>query len=230
LTIGQRWLWDCYEQDILAVMEFAAGDLVDVVHLGDICQGLRYIDGLAHSRFADQLIIAAANADPWRCWDNLHTMSMISGTSVHEGGEGSAGELVASLWGAHFYQHTLLDVDGALIDAAHHGPHTGIREWTHGNVARLYLIDRLMSDDPPARIYLRAHRHEHVHVTVHRRQGTADLIVVPSYQLPSAYVRQVAQSPSAAICGMAALEIVDGRLTDTVPLLHRVDLRKRVEL
>ena len=230
LTLGQRWLWDCYERHILSVMELADGDPVHVLHLGDICQGLKFIDGLSASRFADQLAIASANAEPWRCWDNVKSMTMISGTSVHEGGEGSAGDLVASLWGAAFWQHALLDVDGMLIDAAHHGPGPGIRDWTQGNVATLYLRDRLYKDDPPARVYLRAHRHEHVHVTLHRLRGDADLIVTPAYQLPSAYVRQVGQSPSAAVCGMMALEITDGRLTDVLPFWDKVDLRRRVTL
>lgn len=211
-------------------MELADGDPVDVLHLGDICQGLRFIDGLSQSRFADQLAVAAANADPWRCWENIQSMSMISGTSVHEGGEGSAGELVASLWGAAYHQHALLDVDGVMIDAAHHGPAAGIREWTKGNIARLYLLDRLLTDDPPARVYLRAHRHEPVWATQHRGDVTADLLITPAYQLPSAYVRQVAQSPSAAVCGMLALEIRDGDLAGVHRMTHRVDLRRRVTL
>lgn len=230
LTLGQRWLWDCYEQDILSVMELASGDPVDVVHLGDIIQGLRFLDGLAESRFADQIAIAAANGTPWLCWENISSVTVVSGTGVHEGGEGSAGELVAALWHAGSIQHGLLDVDGVLIDVAHHGPAAGIREWTRGNVARLYLLDRMMTDDPPARVYLRAHRHEPVWVTQHLDDVTADLLVTPAYQLPSAYVRQVMQSPSAAVCGMIALEIRDGELAGVNRFTHRVDLRKRVAL
>lgn len=230
LTIGQRWLWHWYEQHILGVMEYADGDQVDVLHLGDICQGLKYIDGLSQSRFTDQLAVAQANADPWRIWDNVKSMTIISGTSVHEGGEGSAGELVASLWGATFYQHVLLDIDGMLIDAAHHGPGTGIRAWTRGNVARHYLRSRMLSDAPPARVYLRAHRHDYIRETLYEESATGDLIVTPSYQLPSAYVRQTMQSPSAVYCGMVALEVIDGRLTDVLPLVQREDLRKRVTI
>ena len=203
---------------------------MDLIHLGDIAQGLKYIDGLSQTRFADQLAIARANFEPWLAIKRLRSRTIVSGTGAHEGGEGSAAEIVATVWQAQGMMHGLIDIDGLLIDVAHHGPGVGIREWTRGNVARLYLLDRLMSDDPPARVYLRAHRHEHVRVTVHRRQGTADLVVSPAYQLPSAYVRQVAQSPSAAICGMVALEVTDGRLTDVVPMLHKVDLRKRVTL
>jgi hypothetical protein len=106
----------------------------------------------------------------------------------------------------------------------------GIRVWTRGNVARHYLRTRLLSDDPPARVYLRAHRHEPVWVTQHRGDVTADLLVTPAYQLPSAYVRQVAQSPSAAVCGMIALVIQDGELAGVHRFTHRVDLRKRVTL
>ena len=229
LTLGQRWLWDCYEADVLAVMEIADGDPVDVIHIGDIAQGIRFIDGLSQSRFVDQLAIAAANGKPWWMFENVNSVTIVSGTGVHEGGEGSAGQLVATLWQADFVDHALLDIDGLALDVAHHGPGTGIRQWTSGNVARFYLRDRLMRDDPPARVYLRAHRHDYIRETVYV-PATADILVSPAYQLPSPYVRQVAQSPSAAICGMVALEIDDGRLVDVWPLLHRVDLRKRVTL
>jgi hypothetical protein len=211
-------------------MELADGDPVEVVHLGDVIQGLRFIDGLSNSRFADQIAIASANGAPWWDWENVQSVTVVSGTGVHEGGEGSAGELVATLWKAASIQHGLLDVDGVLLDVAHHGPAVGIREWTRGNIARLYLLDRMMTDDPPARVYLRAHRHEPVWATQHRGDVTADVIVTPAYQLPSAYVRQVAQSPSAAVCGMVALEIEDGQLIDVRRLTHRVDLRRRVTL
>ena len=212
------------------MMELADGDLVDVIHLGDIIQGLRFIDGLNQSRFADQIAIASANGAPWWIWPNINSVTVVSGTGVHEGGEGSAGELVATLWQAAGIQHGLLDIDGVLIDVAHHGPAAGIREWTRGNIARLYLLDRMMTDDPPARVYLRAHRHEPVWATQHRGDVTADLLVTPAYQLPSAYVRQVAQSPSAAVCGLIALEVTDGQLTGVQRYTHRVDLRRRVTL
>ena len=211
-------------------MELADGDPVEVIHLGDVIQGLRFIDGLNQSRFADQIAIATANGAPWWCWENVQSVTVVSGTGVHEGGEGSAGELVATLWHAASIQHGLLDVDGVLIDVAHHGPAAGIREWTQGNVARLYLLDRMMTDTPPARVYLRAHRHEPVWVTQHQGEVTADLLVAPAYQLPSAYVRQIAQSPSAAVCGLIALEVTDGQLTDVKRFVHRVDLRRRVTL
>ena len=229
LTLGQQWLWDCYERDVLSVMELANGSPVDVLPLGDIVQGLRFIDGLAQSRFADQLAIAAANSEPWWVHDNVQSVTIVSGTGVHEGGEGSAAELVATLWQAQIVDHALLNVDGLTLDVAHHGPSTGIRQWTSGNVARFYLRDRIMRDDPPARVYLRAHRHDYIRETVYV-PATADIVVTPAYQLPTAYVRQTTQSPSAAICGMLALEIVDGRLVEVWPMIHKVDLRKRVML
>ena len=210
-------------------MELADGDPVDVIHLGDIAQGLKYMDGVSQTRFADQIAIASANGQPWWIWPNINSVTLISGTSVHEGGEGSAGDLVAGLWGGGFASQELVEIDGTLFDIAHHGPHPGIREWTSGNQARYYLRNCLLVDDPPARVYLRAHRHDYIRETLYRPQ-TADIIIVPSYQLPSSYVRQVMQSPSAAICGMVALEVEDGRLIDVLPLTHKIDLRKRVTL
>ena len=210
-------------------MELADGDPVDVLHLGDIAQGLRFMDGTAQTRFADQIAIASANGQPWWIWPNIHSVTLISGTSVHEGGEGSAGEMIASLWGAGFARHELISIDGVLIDAAHSGPSTGIYEWTSGNVARHHLRNRLLRDDPPARVYLRAHRHDYLRETLYS-PVTADIIVTPAYQLPGEYVRDRMQSPSAATCGMVALEVEDGRLCDVWPLTHKVDLRKRVTL
>lgn len=229
LTIGQRWLWECYQEDIAAVAALAGKAHIDLLHLGDIIQGLQYFDGLSVTRFADQIAIGKANVVPWDSIKGLKRRYIVSGTAAHDC-EGAAGELVASLWGAEPLDHGLLDVGGVLIDAAHHGPAAGIREWTRGNIARLYLLDRMMTDDPPARVYLRAHRHDYIRETVTRRGITADIIISPSYQLPGAYARQVAQSPSAAVCGMVALVIDGGRLADVVSMTHKVDLRRRVTI
>jgi len=88
----------------------------------------------------------------------------------------------------------------------------------------------MLTDDPAARVYLRAHRHEPVWATQHRGDVTADLLVTPAYQLPSAYVRQVVQSPSAAVCGLVALEIRDGEFMGVQRYFHKVDLRRRMKL
>ena len=232
LTIGQRWLWDAYTAAIDGVLALAGKSRVDVVHNGDVCQGTRYPDGLMTTRLADHLAIAAANMAPWFTHKGVKSLTLVSGTGAHDFGEGSAEEAVACMLGRNvqMVSHPLLDVDGLSVDVAHHGPHTGIRAWTEGNVARLYLLDRLMRDDPPADVYVRSHRHDYVRVTLHGRYGTADLLVTPSWQLPGSYVRQVTQSASAVVCGLVALEVVDGRLAGVHPFTDKVDLRKRVTL
>lgn len=233
LTPGQRMLWEWYTDALSRVLSLAGRSQVHVIHNGDVCQGTRYGDGLMSNRIADHLRIAAANMAPWMAQSQVKSLRLVTGTGAHDFGEGTAEETVAQMLGKRvsLAYHDLIDAGGGyLIDVAHHGPHTGIREWTRGNVARLYLMDRLLADDPPAHLYARAHRHDSIRVAVYRNHVMHNLIVTPSWQLPGGYVSQVAQSPSVIRCGLWALELVDGGLVDAHEYLYTMDLRRRVTL
>jgi len=171
LTATQDYLWDCYQKDIQSVIELANGDPILFYHVGDLTQGKKYVDQLVSSRTADQIIIAAGNLKPWLQIPNLQKMILVVGTRSHIFSEATSPILVREMLQPQ-HPDTPIDViyhdrptiQGVIFDIAHHGPSSGIREWTQGNQLRYYarslvLHDILRGRHPPALI-LRAHFHK----------------------------------------------------------------------
>ena len=231
LTPGQHWLWDTYMTAFEAVLSLAGKSRIDVIHNGDICQGAKHPEGNLSTRMADHLSIAAANMAPWLADKRVKSLMLLTGTSAHDFGEGSAEIAVARTLGkqVRLCWHARIDVNGYVIDAAHHGPHPGIYEWTSGAVARRYLLNRVMKERYPRDLYLRSHYHEFIRETIYRPRR-ADIVITPSMQLPGAYVAQVTRQISEVYCGIVALEIIDGRLAEVYPFGDEIDLTEKVTL
>jgi hypothetical protein len=184
-------------------------------------------------RMADHLAIAAANMAPWLALPRCKSLTLVTGTGAHDFGEGSAEEAVSQYIGSKQVRlawHDLIDIDGLLIDVAHHGPHPGTRSWTEGSVARFYLRSCLYKEHPPADVYLRGHYHEMVRVPLWHEHKMHNLLISPAWQWPGPHSIQVTQSRASISCGMWALEIVGGRLVEIHELWEEKDLRRRVKL
>lgn len=237
MTATQSWLWDCYEDALIQTMTLADGDPVTLIHNGDVCQGDRH-GPLVSPLVADQAAIAVANLVPWLALGTVTGMVLVTGTEAHDYSGGSAEQIVAQAMSEYldvrYMTHGLLDVDGVLLDVAHHGPHPGARVWLKGNIARFYLRDRIIGEigrgNPVPALYVRAHRHEPVDETLSMYGHHSRLIVTPSWQGAGQYVRNVAQSLPHICCGMAAAEIVDGRLVAVHWYRYELDLRRRERL
>jgi hypothetical protein len=242
-TATQRWLWECYTEDIRHVRELAGDDEIIVVHVGDITWGTTHPDLLVSGVLSDQPMIATTNLLPLAVLDNVHTIRLIHGTCAHEFGHGSASEIVAQYLKRQFpgksvsaVRHNLLDVDGVEIDCAHHGPPPGSRSWLKGNMLRYAIRDQMIQDvldgGQPPRVVVRGHYHECVKetVTLHGLQDWETTgIILPSYAGLTHYAQKVTRSAYKIGCGMAALEIIDGHLASEGVHLYRrtVDLRTR---
>jgi len=242
-TAMQRWLWDCWMGDIRAVRDLAGDDEIVVVHVGDITWGNTHPDQLVSGRMSDQPFIAAANLLPLAVLDNVRTVRLIHGTEAHEFGHGASNQIVAEFLKRQFpaksiraVRHSLLDVDGVAIDAAHHGPTTGSRSWLKGNVLRYNIRSQMMADllqkREPARVYVRGHYHEYTRelVRVNSEPPRESFgVILPAYCGLTHYAQKVTRSAYMIGCGMVALEVIDGRLSwDGVHAYHRtVDLRTK---
>ena len=242
-TAMQRWLWECWSEDIRSVRDLAGNDEIIVVHAGDITWGMKHPDDLVSGRMSDQPHIATANLLPLAILDNVRTIRLIHGTEAHEVDHGSSNEIVANYLKGQFpeksiraVRHSLLDIDGVTIDAAHHGPVTGSRSWLKGNVLRYSIRSQMMGDllqgREPARVYVRAHYHEYTKELVRvdaapPRESFG--MILPAYCGLTHYAQKVTRSAYMIGCGMVALEIVDGKLSwEGVHAYHRtVDLRTK---
>ncbi|AZF90311.1 MAG: hypothetical protein BPHS0_25 [Phage 5P_3] len=242
LTQVQTLLWRWYSEDIAGVAAFAAGAPVIVCHVGDVAWGRKHPDGLVSTRECDQLAIACWNLEPWFALPNMGEMLLVHGTEAHEFGEGSAPIAVAAqLQTLHTDRrvsagrHYALDVDGAEIDLAHHGPTTGARVWLNGNVLRAYAISEMMAtvmagQRPPAAI-VRAHYHDYRHETVRVLCAdgvkTCEAVILPSYCGLTHYAAQVTRSAHVLSVGLVALAIEDGKVAEVRPFWRTLDLRTR---
>lgn len=238
LSSSQVFLWRHYQDSIAKIMTLAGDDELFLIHNGDLTHGNKHASTLVSNRIGDQILIGQANMEPWYAAPTLKTVRMIVGTEAHNFGKGSS-ELLATKYLHDVHPnvdtsaayHSLLSIKGVLIDAAHHGPYPGSREWLRGNVARFYLRDMvmkaLMRGKEPARIVLRAHYHSYVRETLYAGGKEYSLIVTPSYSMLGDYSHQAARSPEEVTVGMVALEIIDGELVKVHELMETLDIRTK---
>jgi len=223
-TAVQQWLWHCYCDDMAEVVALADDDPLTVIHNGDLTWGRKYATELVSTREANQYLIAVANLAPWLELPNLTAMRLSHGTGSHGFQEGTDVALVSELLRARYpdsdigvCRHGLADVDGVLIDYAHHGPPPGSRNWLTGNNLRYYIrslmTDEVMRGRTPPRVVLRAHYHTYQRETVRVPAGdgeaVTDGIITPAYCGLSEFAQQATRSAYLIGCGLVALEIVD---------------------
>jgi len=244
-TATQKQLWKDYMAGVRQAVNLASGAPIIVIHNGDLTRGKKYPQHLVSSRDADQILIAAANLAPWCVLPNLKAMYIVQGTGAHNFLEGTSEVLVADLLqrtypdkSISYLSHGLLDIEGCLIDYAHHGPPAGIRRWTKGNQLRLYaksIVDSHLVEGhvPPPRLIIRSHYHELVWETIHTLTKypfttyTTDILILPPYCGLSDHGRQVAKSIYEVCHGMVVFRISGGKLVDIMPIVHYNDLRRR---
>jgi hypothetical protein len=231
-------------------MSLAEKDDIFVMHLGDATHGNHYGDKeLVSTRLADHYAIAKDNMSFWLDEPQVKYLSMIKGTGVHEWGQGSTTAILADALKEKYRNkriemcgHSYLTAFGVDFDLAHHGPSPGIRNWLRGNVLRLYvrslMMDDIMAGKRPPDIIVRGHFHDYVPETMKiRANGTTyktEGIILPSFAMLDDYARKVAKSPGSVTFGIAAVEIINGRIYkihDSEPeFMEKIDLRTRTEV
>ena len=242
LTSTQKYLWELREANIATLIEKAAGARIDYLHAGDQTQGDRYKSELVSTAMSAQITIALENMAPILSLDNLECARFVKGTASHEYGEGSSGNLLQTMYSQKYRDknikhvwHGLVEINGVLIDLAHHGPFPGSRNWLKGNVARYYLRDKMYADllahrDPPS-LYIRGHYHEEVWETLRMKTNgkwhESTLIVVPSMCGMGVYARQATRSSHKISNGMVIVELDEGRILDMDWRIQTLDVRTK---
>ena len=238
----QRFLYALYLDHLQALQDIAGGEPIVVLHGGDIVHGDKYRDLLVSYRMADQIAIGVDVLDHICRIPNVKAIRLLSGTAAHNFGEGSAELLVrAELAARHpeldlqVSQHGRYEIEGLLVDVAHHGPGPGIRHHTKGNQVRYYtrsLIDDDVFDQGPVPdLILRGHYHEFVWETLHyflaQSLRTVHAFVGPTYCRMNFYSRQATRSKSRNDFGMILFKIEDGEIAQVRPLICTVDVRTK---
>lgn len=242
LTETQKWLWERWEEDIAKVEELADGDPIVLLHVGDETDGDKYQDQQMFTQKGAQLLIAAANVEPWYQLDNLQKVRYISGTGAHNFKEDSGTlNVIDKLQARHpgveteLVQHGLFEIDTVAFDVAHHGPSPGTRKYTEGRQLTYYtesLVQDALEDwEEPPKVVLRAHYHTLCWqaITKKTKHGVykTEAVILPAYCGLTEHGRQATKSISKIDCGLVAFEIVDDRLVGVHPFWRSVDLRTK---
>ena len=222
LNDRQEYVWNVYSKGVEETFKLAGKDNVLLFCLGDLTHGNKYIPELMSTRGADQYAIGTQIFDPWlQSHKNVKAIRFVFGTAAHNFGQGTS-EIVISerLQDKHpeldirsYYQAVCKVLDKSF-DIAHHGSPTGRRIWLHGNEARYYLRDIMLTalthGEKPPDVVLRGHRHVFVDEIVTEGDYKSRIIIAPALCLPGEFAIQVAQSVGKATTGMIAIEVIDG--------------------
>lgn len=241
MTASQKYLWGLYESAIGQVVDWAGKDEIVLFDLGDQTHGNRWAQELVSTRLDDQIIIAANNLAPWTRIPNVKVMRLVSGTGVHGLFEGAAPRMITELVRAKYpkidtrlIEHGEATVNGALVDYAHHGPGPGMRHWLAGNVARFYLRDRvqaaILAGRRPPDLISRGHVHTPIYEYLEEGQHQAHLLVLPSLCMLGEHARQATKSTPVVTHGIAAVEIIDGKITAIQRYYKSMDITTKEEL
>ena len=237
----QRYLDQLRHDNMEQVVNIADGDEIVVFHNGDITHGTKYPEGLMKGITpSQQRTVGYWNMRPWYKIRNVKRVFLFTGTEAHDWMQGSSEVKIAYDLKNDFphvdtrVKHLgLFNLGKETIDISHHGPGGGVREWTRGNVARYYLIDRVYKDRrmgrTPSRAYLRSHFHINVWEAYRTRfagkRELYELLVVPSFSAVNWHARKVTRGDPELCNGMYALEVIDGRLAEIHDLSQDKDLR-----
>lgn len=246
LSRTQEFLWELYTSHVEELAHIAGKDDIFAFHLGDLSNGNKYSDQLVFSSIYGQLAVAYYNMLPIISLKQVKKFRLAWGTSSHVFGEATTPRIIEDRLCDNFKDkdikavpHGLIDIQGFVTDYAHHGPGKGKRNWLAGNEFRYYLKS-LMADEidcgkTPPDLVVRAHKHQRHEETVYKfangNRYKTHGIIVPSYDLMSEYARQVTNSKSRVTNGMAAIEIVNGKILDVHWLTKTSDIRvkERIE-
>ena len=208
-TKAQTWLYECwgeYWTYVYSLTKKNKARLV-VIHLGDIIDGDHHATVQAMPNVVDQENMA---------YDLLESIAIkadrfyvMRGTEAHAGDAAGNEVRIASRLGAEVMYEGLLNIDGTLLDVAHHG-RAGKRPWTSGAAAMATeaQITALQMGQPVPRYVLRGHNH-----TIDdsgAKLANTRAIALPAWQLRTAYGYKVAPGTRSDIGGLIMLP--DGSL------------------
>lgn len=223
----QQWLWQSWNQfwERAAEVARAYGGQYYQVFNGDLVEGAHHgtTQILSGNPNAQAAVLNACMAIPKA--QSPDKMFFIRGTEAHVGSSASAEERIADglrrdkmpvigdpETGTASWWHLRMDVEGVLVDVAHHG-RTGMREHTRASAAVLHAHDILLSHiktgDRAPDLCLRAHYHR-----FNDSYDAAPVRVITNgaWQLKTSFVHKVAADSMADIGGLIIV-LDDGKYT-----------------
>lgn len=208
-TKAQEWIYDCWLDYWKYVWKLAAPSgtklhRIIIICLGDVIDGNHHSTNQIMHEVQDQAKLALDILQPVR--DMADKFYGVLGTEAHSGNNNDSEHHIYQALDCDMYDHQItLNVDGIVIDAAHHSP--------AASLPAMYKIIADYEGNRP-RYIIRGHRH------IVTDTGEADratrMIVCPSWQLRTSYAWKVDQRRRADIGGL----IINNGVMDTSKLRY----------
>jgi hypothetical protein len=180
-----------------------------VVHLGDIVDGIHHQSAQILPNLIDQEGMAIELLKPVA--NMASRMFICRGTATHVREMGGSEVTIARELGASSAFEYLLDIDGTVIDCAHHG-RAARRDWTSvaASVATQTVMTAAMDNPPriPPRYVFRGHNH--IFDDSGEKVRCTRAIAMSSWQLRTEYGYRIAAGTLSDIGGLFILP--DGQL------------------
>ena len=213
-TLAQNWIYDKWLDFWGYVAELAGRKhRVIAIHLGDILEGNHHRTVQAMPNLGDQVGMAIEIMRPIAnlCSRTKGLLYFIRGTEAHAGEAAQSEVGVAKALGAPCSWEAILDIDGVIVDVAHHG-RAGRRDWT--SAAAGMVTEAIMdaaTDRPPRQppnYVFRAHNH--ICDDSGLKNATTRAIAMPAWTLRGAFGYRAASGRRSDIGGVIILP--DGSL------------------
>jgi len=209
-TPAQDWIYDKWVDYWRHVWELAhaGGHRIVVLHLGDVIDGLHNGSTMqALPNLADQEAMAVQLLLP--CANMADRMIIIRGTEAHAGPMHNSEARIARELGVDCVFEDILDIDGVIVDVAHHG-RVGQRGWTSAAAAMATgaILDASLAGRPLPRYVFRGHNHA-IDDSGEKIPGVR-AIAMPSWTLRNVYGYRIASGTTSDIGGIIILP--DGSL------------------
>ena len=204
----QKWLYANWLDFYDYVKSKARKHRIIVAHLGDVIDYNHHGSTQLVQEVGDQVVMAKELLAPYR--DIADKFIGILGTAAHAGTDHAVeSDLYKGLGADYIEQQMTIDIDGVLVDLAHHG-RAGFRPWTSSaaSLASEIMLDYAQSGLPLPNYIFRGHLH--VMDDSGSKFENTRLIQCPSWQLKTTYANRVAGNTRRSDIGGILLN--DGKL------------------
>ena len=204
----QRWLNRNWMDFFDYVKDKARKHRIIVAHLGDVIDFNHHGSTQLVQEVGDQVEMAKTLLMPYR--EIADKFIGILGTAAHAGTDHATEiALYKELKADYIEQQMTIDIDGVLVDLAHHG-RIGTRPWTSGaaSLASEIMLDYAQNGMPLPNYIFRGHLHT-MDDSGSKFENTR-LIQCPSWQLKTTFANRVAGNTRRSDIGGVILN--DGKL------------------
>ena len=204
----QKWLYANWVDFFDYVKSKSKKHRIIVAHLGDVIDYNHHGSTQLVQEVGDQVEMAKTLLMPYR--DIADKFIGILGTAVHAGTDHAVEADLYRQLGADFIEQQMtINLDGVLVDLAHHG-RAGFRPWTSSaaSLASEIMLDYAQSGMALPNFIFRGHLH--VMDDSGSKFENTRLIQCPSWQLKTTYANRVAGNTRRSDIGGVLLN--DGKL------------------